>query len=137
MPSVTGHCNCSAVSVELKDGLPESTMLCHCTNCRASSGSLFATILFQPRNRVVIHGIEHVQSYRDTITDSGNVLVRSCPVFSVGENKPEQIVIRGGLFAPKTIPAPAVELYHKNFEGWEAPHGKAVVLEAMPPAART
>ncbi|BGP37924.1 hypothetical protein JCM10450v2_001861 [Rhodotorula kratochvilovae] len=133
MASVTGRCNCSAVSVELKDGLPESTILCHCSNCRVSSGSLFSTLLFAPRDRVVFFGEEHIQTYRDMNTDSGNVVRRHCPIYGFIEGKDDQLIVRATLFEPKTLPAPALELYGKRFEVWEKPHGKAAVVEGMPP----
>ena len=39
---VKGHCNCGAITVSIaKDAFPSYCGLCHCLNCRASSGSLY------------------------------------------------------------------------------------------------
>ncbi|TNY23604.1 Mss4-like protein [Rhodotorula diobovata] len=141
--SVTGFCNCRAVSVELLDGLASETILCHCTNCRASSGSLFATIMFKPRESVVIHGAEHVKRYADKKTDAGTTLNRNfcgtcgSPVYSFLSETPDNLVIRAGLFEPKTLPPPCVEVFGKRMEVWERAHGDVPVVEGMPtqPAA--
>ncbi|KFY66908.1 hypothetical protein V496_01846 [Pseudogymnoascus sp. VKM F-4515 (FW-2607)] len=38
----TGSCKCSAIKIEMQGG-PDMLGLCHCTNCRKSTGSTYST----------------------------------------------------------------------------------------------
>ncbi|GAA6051853.1 hypothetical protein JCM3770_005498 [Rhodotorula araucariae] len=138
MSSVTGRCNCSAVSVEVKDGVPESTVVSRCTNCGMSSGNLFAILFFAARDRVVISGQDHIQYYRDMghrrRQHRAQAFLRPlCPIYGFVEGKEDRILIRATLFEPKMLPEPTLELYSKHFEVWEKPHAEAAVFERMTP----
>ncbi|GAA5845640.1 hypothetical protein JCM9279_006058 [Rhodotorula babjevae] len=132
-----GSCNCSSVSVELKNGLPESSILCHCMSCRASSGSLFTVNLAVKKADLVITGKEHIKEYADKDTDSGSTLLRrfcgNCgsPIVSVVEGHDEMQYLKGSLFG-KGIPKPAAEIFSRNFERWESARDGVHVCEAMP-----
>ncbi|KAF2113988.1 Mss4-like protein [Lophiotrema nucula] len=62
---IRGSCNCGNVAVSMtKNVFPSSCSLCHCLNCRASSGSLFAVNIPVPKDAVKIEGTPKV--YVDT-----------------------------------------------------------------------
>ncbi|GAA5914877.1 hypothetical protein JCM8208_003036 [Rhodotorula glutinis] len=134
-----GKCNCGSVRVELKNGLPDSSVLCHCMSCRASSGSLFTVNLVVKKEDLVFHGEEHIKEYADKNTDSGSTLIRrfcgTCgsPIVSVVQGHDEMQYLKGSLFG-KGIPKPAAEIFSRNFESWESKATEGVhVCEAMPP----
>ncbi|BGP37922.1 hypothetical protein JCM10450v2_001859 [Rhodotorula kratochvilovae] len=124
----TGHCNCGLVTVELAGGLPSSSLLCHCLNCRASCGTVFSTNLVVKKTDLVIKGEEHTKVYRDTKTDSGNVACRrfcgSCgsPIVTFVEGNDEMQYLKAGLFGPNSMPAPSGELFKHRAEPWEKLH---------------
>ncbi|GAA5938252.1 hypothetical protein JCM3775_002928 [Rhodotorula graminis] len=133
----TGKCNCGAISVTLKNGLPESSILCHCMSCRASSGSLFTVNLAVNKADLVIDGQQHLREYADKNTDSGSTLLRrfcgTCgsPIVSVVEGNDETQFLKGALFG-KGIPKPAAEIFSRNFESWESARDGVHMAEAMP-----
>ena len=71
----------------------------HCTDCRQSSGSAFATLVFMKKDDLDIRG--DVKTF-DHIVDSGNTLTKTfCPncgsqLFTSNEVRPASIGIRAG-----------------------------------------
>ncbi len=59
-----GSCLCGAVRFEVEGALPPPDA-CHCTQCRKHSGHVFVSTDV-PRERVTIHGGEHVRWYRSS-----------------------------------------------------------------------
>ncbi|HYG47723.1 MAG TPA: GFA family protein [Allosphingosinicella sp.] len=59
-----GACLCGAVSFEVEGELPPPDA-CHCRQCRSWSGHCFASTDV-PRDRVTVHGGEHVAWYRSS-----------------------------------------------------------------------
>ncbi|GAA6051852.1 hypothetical protein JCM3770_005497 [Rhodotorula araucariae] len=145
----TGHCNCRLVTVEVNGGLPASSLLCHCLNCRASGGTVFSTNLVVKKADIVITGEEHTKVYRDTNTASGNVACRrfcaSCgrcgrtgrpillergrtdsflcnPTVTFVESNDETQFLKAGLFGPNSMPPPSSELFKHRAEPWEKLH---------------
>ncbi|EIN09592.1 hypothetical protein PUNSTDRAFT_65935, partial [Punctularia strigosozonata HHB-11173 SS5] len=71
-----GSCACRKVKYEVK-GDPIECYICHCTQCRKSTGSSFHTIgLFKEENFRITHGAESLRAFDDTHTDSGRTLQR-------------------------------------------------------------
>ncbi|KAJ7802174.1 Mss4-like protein, partial [Mycena leptocephala] len=63
-----GACLCGQTTVELKSTHPAQTV-CHCTDCRQTSGSAFSINVLAPKKDVTITG--PVKEYNTTAT-SGN-----------------------------------------------------------------
>lgn len=53
--AVTGRCRCGAISYEA-EGEPAHSALCHCADCRRSSGAPMVSWSLFPRDRVRIEG---------------------------------------------------------------------------------
>ncbi len=52
---VTGSCYCGKVTFKA-DVLPETTTVCHCTDCQKLSGSPYRVNVFAPAEGVVVEG---------------------------------------------------------------------------------
>lgn len=74
-PVVEGSCNCGSIKVSLpKSAFPTNSVLCHCTNCRKSSGSLYSGNLVVESDYIRIDGTP--KGYRDTNTTTGGPVTR-------------------------------------------------------------
>ena len=98
MTKLTGQCLCGGVKFEA-DGDIMMQGNCHCTDCRQSSGSPFATLLFMAEDKVSISG--ELKSYAHQV-DSGNMLVKDfCPncgsqMFGRNKGRPGSLAIKVG-----------------------------------------
>ncbi|GAA5900834.1 hypothetical protein JCM6882_007676 [Rhodosporidiobolus microsporus] len=125
--SLQGKCNCGAIRVTVS-GSPQVNALCSCTSCRASTGSIFSVNLVVQSKDLTIDGEDNVTEYRDTNTDSGHTAVRrfckTCgsPIETVVAENPDTHFVKGGLFPPKSLPKPNVELFSRNWEEWQDKH---------------
>ncbi|KAG5715988.1 hypothetical protein E4T56_gene18075 [Termitomyces sp. T112] len=87
-----GSCLCRAIQYTIT-GEPFTFYVCHCVNCRKSSGSAFLSNGFFKKEQVkVTKGSDHIRVYHDMDTKSGAPLLRSfCPTCSaslfIGNNK--------------------------------------------------
>lgn len=64
-----GSCHCGSVRYEAEAD-PDETIICHCTDCQALSGSAYRTVIFVPeRDFVLLQG--DLKTYIKT-ADSGN-----------------------------------------------------------------
>ena len=98
MTKLTGQCLCGDVTYAA-DGDIAMQANCHCTDCRQSSGSAFATLVFMSKDDVKITG--DVKSF-DHVVDSGGTLTKTfCPkcgsqLFTANKSRPNSIGIRAG-----------------------------------------
>jgi len=98
MTKLTGQCLCAKVKFSA-DGDVIMQANCHCTDCRQSSGSAFATLVFMSKDDLNIQG--EVKTF-DHVVDSGNTLTKTfCPnrgsqLFTANEARPTAIGIRAG-----------------------------------------
>ncbi|KAF4596887.1 hypothetical protein EYR38_008278 [Pleurotus pulmonarius] len=72
-----GSCLCQKVRFEMR-GQPKTYLVCHCLNCQKASGSAFmANAFFLPKDVVITEGKDHIKTYADSNTKSGQPLIRS------------------------------------------------------------
>ncbi|KAK6386955.1 uncharacterized protein PV06_07832 [Exophiala oligosperma] len=135
-----GSCNCGVVTVEANIPQEEkpNAIVCHCKNCKKTSGSVGACILILPLADLSISG--PIKSYEDKQTDTGRSVHRhfceNCgsPVFGLlKEVFPDKAFVRTTLFdefetAP---PTPALELYTKDRWVWNQPIPNAHQVETQ------
>ncbi|TFK61226.1 hypothetical protein BDN72DRAFT_965290 [Pluteus cervinus] len=76
----TGGCLCGEVRYEV-EGDPFSFAVCHCANCRKTTGSAFmSNAFFKPEAITITKGSDKFKEYRDSATTSGRTLTRTfCP----------------------------------------------------------
>ncbi|PVH94668.1 DUF636 domain protein [Periconia macrospinosa] len=76
-PTYKGSCLCKAIQYTIT-GTPLTTVLCHCTNCKKSSGSSFQANLFFKKDCLNFQsGQDKLSTYADAATDSGGIPHRS------------------------------------------------------------
>lgn len=98
MTKLTGRCLCGDVNYTAKGEIALQAN-CHCTDCRQSSGSAFATLVFMNKDDLDITG--SVKTF-DHVVDSGSTLTKTfCPkcgsqLFTENEARPGSIGIRAG-----------------------------------------
>ena len=76
---LTGHCNCTAITVTIADPKEgkHSTMYCHCTTCKRQSGAFGTCVLIADEDQVKIEDPKGYQkTWNDDLTDSGTPLKR-------------------------------------------------------------
>ncbi|TVY40243.1 putative glutathione-dependent formaldehyde-activating enzyme [Lachnellula occidentalis] len=123
-----GICNCKAVKVTVNDAdlfsRPRSS-ICHCQNCRKTSGSVYGVNLIIESDKVSISGEENLSEYKDFDTTSGNPVSRyfckTCgnSIKSMTTLLPGKTILKLGNF-PK-IPAPESEGFVAHRQEWLQP----------------
>ena len=105
----TGGCQCGAVRYQV-EGEPLRIGICHCTDCRQTSGSAFAIFAVWPRG--AFGSISHVATYR------GRSFCPNCGsrVFSLRPDEAEIMV--GSLDDAPTGLVPTYELWTPRREDW-------------------
>jgi hypothetical protein len=105
----TGGCQCGAVRYQVEEE-PLRVGLCHCTDCRKTSGSVFSTFAVWPRS--AFSSVSHVATYR------GRSFCPNCGsrVFSLTPTEAEIMV--GSLHDAPSGLVPAYELWTPRREDW-------------------
>ncbi|KAF2263559.1 hypothetical protein CC78DRAFT_581272 [Lojkania enalia] len=124
---MSGSCLCGSITVTIHDPdlfTKRRGHLCHCSNCRKTSGSYVAANFAIDKSAVEIQDKNGtLKSYDDHATGSGKKVVRSfCGVdgnsiMSEAELYPDKVVLKMGLF-PR-IPAPEAEAFGAHKHEWE------------------
>lgn len=139
-----GHCLCGAVQYKLV-GDPLYNVICHCPNCRRTSGSTFVTAGIYPKtvsalldtasrrscsrqflqNFTIVSGEDSITCYKDTSTDSGTPLMRNfckvcgSKVFSTTKLRDDIVSIPAGTLETAGQDwVPVKEQYCKYKAGW-------------------
>ncbi|KAK8844829.1 hypothetical protein IAR55_006679 [Kwoniella newhampshirensis] len=129
MSTISGSCNCGAIKVTIPR--PQNSVLCHCTSCRKSGGTIYSTNLVTDPKDLNVEGAP--SQYRATGFSGHDVVRNFCgkcgsPVFTTIAD-PSQVFVKAGLFEPGQIPKAAAELFSKNMEEWESVHEGAARVE--------
>ncbi|KAI9661028.1 MAG: hypothetical protein M1821_009355 [Bathelium mastoideum] len=123
---MTGTCNCGAITVTVHDSelfTKRRGHICHCLNCRRTSGSYAASNLAIESSKVTIDDPDStLRKYIDPNTMSGTPLQRwfcsrcGSPIKSDGGTLGDMVVVKTGLF-PR-IPAPDSESFGAHRQTW-------------------
>ena len=113
---IIGTCLCGNTTVELTSA-HEEQVICHCTDCRRTSGSAFSTNVLAPTKDVTIKG--PVKEYGSK-GDSGNIVTRvfcsecGCAISHKSAVFGESQAIQTGLFPLFARIPVAAEIYVKD-----------------------
>ena len=115
-----GACLCGEVRVEVS-GPISSIIHCHCTLCRKSSGTAFATNGFvQTSDFNVVKGTENLSVFA---FKPGRLrhFCRTCgsPVYSSNEQDPARIRVRLGIIASDIAERPVSHNFYSSRANWE------------------
>lgn len=99
MTKLTGSCLCGDISFSADGEVPVMAN-CHCTDCRQSTGSAFATLMFMKQDDVTVTGtpktFEHSSDRGSTMTKHfcGNC---GTPLFTQNSAREGMLGLRAGL----------------------------------------
>ena len=135
MTTFTGQCLCGNVTYKA-DGEIVMQGNCHCSDCRQSSGSPFATLLFLKQDDIEIKG--DLKKFDHTV-DSGNVLTKSfCPncgsqMFAGNAAKPNMLAVKAGSVNEHEIIAPQFNVYAGSKMNCTTLNSDVPAFDKMPP----
>ncbi|KAH7405883.1 DUF636 domain protein [Phaeosphaeria sp. MPI-PUGE-AT-0046c] len=125
--ALNGSCLCNSIRYKL-DGAPITTVLCHCKNCKKSSGSSFqANLFFKQDQLTFLAGEDKLTQYIDRNTDSGGTPIRSfcricgSKVISTNESSDfvrGHVIVMSGCLDGDVKFEPKQEFYCKDKCGW-------------------
>ncbi|KFY15299.1 hypothetical protein V492_02093 [Pseudogymnoascus sp. VKM F-4246] len=119
----TGSCKCSTIKIEMQ-GEPDMLGLCHCTNCRKSTGSTYSTnAIFDKSKFTIISGEPKVYEVQG---GSGNpAFVNFCgncgsTMWTKSPLRPDIVVIKVGILDGDALEkmAPKLETFTSRKPSW-------------------
>jgi hypothetical protein len=131
----SGQCLCSSVSYVCSSE-PVFAGNCHCDDCKKSTGSGYAPVMFFAEESVCMKG---EVKYFSKLGSSGQSISRGfcpdcgSPMFSKVEVLPGIIGIRAGTLDDRSLYTPAMDIYTCQAEVWDAMDPKLPKFEEMPP----
>lgn len=129
MTKLTGKCLCGDISFEADGEVPVMAN-CHCTACRQSTGSAYATLMFMKQDDVKVSGTP--KTYQHT-SDTGNLMTKSfcgacgTPLFTQNSAREGMLGLRAGLINEHEEFSPRVNVYVSS-------KMKSTVLDSALPA---
>jgi hypothetical protein len=115
-----GSCLCGDVQVTI-NGAISSIIHCHCSLCRKSSGTAFATNGFvDSADFVIEQGAEHIASF-ELRSGRKRHFCRRCasPIYSSSASDPERVRIRLGLLDDAISERPQAHIFVSSKADWE------------------
>jgi len=113
MPRLTGKCLCGDISFEANGDVPVMAN-CHCTDCRHSTGSAYATLMFVKESDVTLTGTPKTFQHK---SDAGTTMTKSfcgdcgTPLFTQNSAREGMLGLRAGLIEEQAEFAPKVNVY--------------------------
>ena len=113
MTKLTGECLCGDISFEADGEVPVMAN-CHCTDCRQSTGSAYATLMFMKQSDVTVTGTPKTFQHG---SDAGTTMTKhfcgNCgtPLFTQNSAREGMLGLRAGLINEQAEFAPKVNVY--------------------------
>ncbi|ORY26952.1 Mss4-like protein [Naematelia encephala] len=122
--TITGQCLCGAVTMSMPIPTSEATQICHCIDCRKSTGCLAIPLIRVPLTSFHYQG--EISTYYAPGLSGASVgrvfcLICGSQLWDTSSVETDKIWIKGGLFPPGSIPIPTLEIFAKDMEAWEIP----------------
>ena len=129
-----GSCLCDAVQVSITGAITD-IIHCHCSLCRKSSGTAYATNGFvQTADFTVIKGTEKINSFEMKPGKKRHFCkVCASPIFSSNEQDKSRIRIRLGLLDSDIVERPISHNFVTSKASWEDLDAKFPRYEAHEP----
>jgi len=115
-----GSCLCGAVTLEIQ-GAIDSIIHCHCSKCRKSSGTAYATNGFVATEALVIKSGQDQISYYETSPGKKRHFCKTCasPIFSSNATSPDRLRLRLGVLDGDIIERPISHNFVSSKANWD------------------
>ncbi len=113
MTKLTGKCLCGDISFEANGDVPVMAN-CHCTDCRQSTGSAYAALMFMKQDDVKVTGTPKTFEHK---SDAGSTMTKhfcgACgtPLFTQNSARAGMLGLRAGLIREEEEFSPKVNVY--------------------------
>jgi hypothetical protein len=120
---IDGACQCGAIKIE-GEADPETTRICHCTDCQTGTGSVFRISILVPGNTFKMTGQPNI--YVKTTADSGKPRVQAfcgkcgSPIYSttVGDGAQPSYTVRVGILRQRDQLTPRRQQWFRSARPW-------------------
>lgn len=117
---VTGSCYCKQVSFTA-DVLPESTTICHCTDCQKLAGSAYRVTTFAPAESFSMEGA--VKTFVKVAASGRKRLHAFCPgcgspIYASAPENPDTYGLRVGLIDQRNELPPVRQIWCSSALEW-------------------
>ena len=115
-----GSCLCGAVTLEVR-GAIGSIIHCHCSICRKTSGTAYATNGFVDRDDLVIKTGQEFIAYYEKTTGKKRHFCKICasPIFSSNEQMPDKLRLRLGILDSQIVERPISHNFVSSKANWD------------------
>ena len=117
----SASCLCGAVRIELAGGITD-IIHCHCSRCRKSSGTAYATNGFVAASDLeVMSGAERIRAY-EVMPGKRRHFCETCasPLYSSNDNDPDRLRLRLGILDSEIVERPMSHNFVSSRAGWDS-----------------
>lgn len=115
-----GSCLCGAVTIEIHSGI-DSIIHCHCSRCRKSSGTAYATNGFIATEDLVIRTGQDSISFYESAPGRRRHFCKICasPIFNSNEQSPTKLRLRLGILDSDIVERPISHNFVSSRANWD------------------
>jgi hypothetical protein len=115
-----GSCLCEAVTLEIHGGI-DSIIHCHCSKCRKSCGTAYATNGFIATKELVIKTGKELITFYETSPGKKRHFCKVCasPIFSSNEQSPDRLRLRLGILDSDIEERPLLHNFVSSSANWD------------------
>ena len=118
---IDGSCHCGYITIE-GEADPETTTICHCTDCQNGTGSAFRVSV--PVSGATFHMTGEPTTYLKTTADSGNPRLQAfcprcgSPIYSTSDAPRPSYMVRVGILRQRDQLAPRRQNWFRSARPW-------------------
>ncbi|MGO2511355.1 GFA family protein [Marinomonas polaris] len=115
-----GSCLCGSVTLEIHGGI-DSIIHCHCSKCRKSCGTAYATNGFIATKELVIKTGKELIAFYETSPGKKRHFCKVCasPIFSSNEQSPDLLRLRLGILDSDIEERPLSHNFVSSSANWD------------------
>ncbi|WP_017219909.1 GFA family protein [Moritella dasanensis] len=133
----TGSCLCGSIQFELNGAILDP-IYCHCSRCRKSSGSAYATNGFVNASELEITDIKNALKYYESSEGKRKYFCATCgsPIYSSNAAKPDKLRIRLGVIDSDIVERPISHNFITSKGNWEELDATLPMYEKYEPSRK-
>ena len=130
-----GKCSCGEVKINIRGGI-SAIIHCHCSRCRKSSGTAYATNGFINASELEIVTGENNLSVYSAKPGSSRYFCTTCgsPVYSANDKDPSRYRIRLGILDSEIVERPISHNFVSSKANWEDLDARLPRYDAFEPS---